>query len=697
MKLSYVLAVLLVCAVLVAGVGYILLHKPMQPSQPGNGQNGELAQPGNGGQPSNGQPSNGTQPSNGGTPTEPVDAVPPSLSVDYRFIVPDKLELTASASDASGVSQVVAEVLGRNYTMPLVGSLYQLNVTDGNLHDVDSIPVRVFAFDAMGNVAVKQLTAMPQLEEKFLSYAVGKGCEESTARQFYLTYESLVKQLYPNNASMLLPCLSLYGSNATLFGDLYRNMSGDQQVADRNAALSEAAKLFVELGYTGKVKVLNPATGSYKEEFLSVPTILALGNYSVAVSQLGLPKHDRQALFLLGNATQINPAIADFEPVMLKDYVGNVFAIKSKNVARDHWMIAEHLKRTPEVVSHPEMYEAFCVKVQQNADDIIDSGKEMRPPSYEIWDAKPTDEAVWNEIIIPQWQYYWSGAPQSGNASGRVCVLPWYNSTLLKQWLSNSTDRKIALMYLWELPNAVADLDSGFPLTFHRGLGAMAYTVQKMPRVYEEVMSKYPNGTLYGRDVRFGFYNWLSDRQVWGLYNAIEQFAGDLSGNWTEILNDPNVMLQFNTINTYLTNNFPHWDLIQFNYGYGAMNFGGDIIKYDNLYLPIAMRAFGIPHSNRGIWYEHYIDAPARYAVILEDIVFGLPDAVLQPIKAGQYNETLIFPGNGVSCIGSPLYGIRKDMEYGQQNPVERSAKYMEAYLPLRGNKIYFFKFGQKG
>ena len=451
------------------GVMYALMHKPQQPSQPSNGQ------PTNGGQPSNGQPSNGTQPGNGGTPPQPTDTVPPSLSVDYRFYAPDKLGLTASASDASGVSQVIAEVFGRNYTMPLVGSLYQLNVTDGNLHDVDSIPVRVFAFDAKGNVALRQLTAVPQLDEKFVSYAVANSCEESIARQFYSAYESLVKQLYPKNASMLLPCLSLYGSNSTVFSELHRNVSGDGQVTDKNTALSEAAKLFLELGYTGKVKVLNPATGSYKEEFLSVPTILALGNYSVAVSQ-GLPKHDRQTLFLLGNATQINPAIADFEPVVLKDYEGNVFAIKSKNVARDHWMIAEHLRRTPEVLSHPEMYEAFGIKVQQNADDIIDSGKEMRPPSYEKWDAKPTDEAIWSEIIIPQWQYYWSGAPQSGNASRRVCVLPWYNSTLLRQWISNSTDRKIALMYLWELPNAVADLDSGFPLTFHRGLDAMAYT-----------------------------------------------------------------------------------------------------------------------------------------------------------------------------------------------------------------------------
>jgi hypothetical protein len=230
----------------------------------------------------------------------------------------------------------------------------------------------------------------------------------------------------------------------------------------------------------------------------------------------------------------------------------------------------------------------------------------------------------------------------------------------------------------------------------------MAYTVQQMPRVYGEVMSKYPNEKMYGYDVRLFYYHWLNDRANYGLKNAIAQFlGGDITevprgeGAWDRIWN---FVQTLNGTDAYLSKSFSHWDLVKFIYGYGGANYvGWDTNRYDNLYLPIAMRAFGIPHSNRGIEYEHYIDAPARYVRGLEDIVFGLPDAVLQPIKAGQYNETLIFPGNGISCIGSPLYGIRKDIAYGQQNPVEPNAKYIEAYLPIRGNKIYFFKLGQKG
>jgi hypothetical protein len=120
-------------------------------------------------------------------------------------------------------------------------------------------------------------------------------------------------------------------------------------------------------------------------------------------------------------------------------------------------------------------------------------------------------------------------------------------------------------------------------------------------------------------------------------------------------------------------------------------------MRYENLYLPIAMKSFGAPHSNRGVYYEHYANIPARYCAGPEDIIFGLPNSILQPLRKGQYNETLILPGNGLSCIGSPLYGIKKDLAYGKQNPIEPNLKYIEIYLPIRGNRIYFFKDGIKG
>jgi len=198
------------------------------------------------------------------------------------------------------------------------------------------------------------------------------------------------------------------------------------------------------------------------------------------------------------------------------------------------------------------------------------------------------------------------------------------------------------------------------------------------------------------RDIRVFYYSWLNDRQVHGLHNAIKQLTGI---NLTSTLYDdnPKILLTYNSIDTHLSKNFAYWDLIKFIYGYGVANFGGDNMKFENLYLPIAMKSFGIPHSNCGIYYEHYANIPARYCIVIEDIIFGLPNSILQPLRKGQYNETLILPGNGLSCIGSPLYGIKKDLAYGKQNPIEPNLKYIEIYLPIRGNRIYFFKDGIKG
>ncbi|MCX8178123.1 MAG: hypothetical protein N3F10_07535, partial [Candidatus Bathyarchaeota archaeon] len=226
------------------------------PEKPGNGaqssqpSNGEL--PGNGSHTPNGggQPSNGGQPGGGGQPTEPLDTVPPSLSADYKFFAPDKLMVTANVADASGIRQVLAEVFGRNYTMSALGSLYAVNVTDGNLHGLSQVPVRVFAFDNKGNAAVAQLMAVPDLPTKFVSYAMANGLDESSARQFYAGYEGLVKELYPGKAELLLPCIELNAKNATIFSELYRNISGDKQVVDKTGVLSEAANLCLQLGYT---------------------------------------------------------------------------------------------------------------------------------------------------------------------------------------------------------------------------------------------------------------------------------------------------------------------------------------------------------------------------------------------------------------------------------------------------------------
>ncbi|MEM2815846.1 MAG: hypothetical protein QXY34_01530, partial [Candidatus Bathyarchaeia archaeon] len=206
--------------------------QPSNGTQTGGGSGG--GQPSNGGSGGGGQPGNGTQTgggSGGGQPVEPADTTPPSLSADYKFFAPDKLMVTAAASDASGIREVLAEAFGRNHTMTAVNGRYAVNITDGNLHSLDKAAVRVIAFDNKGNFAFQQLYAVPGIEDKFVSYAMANGLDEGSARQFYAAYESLVKQLYPGKAELLLPCVGLNAKNATIFGELHRNISNDKQIS----------------------------------------------------------------------------------------------------------------------------------------------------------------------------------------------------------------------------------------------------------------------------------------------------------------------------------------------------------------------------------------------------------------------------------------------------------------------------------
>jgi len=477
--------------------------------------------------------------------------------------------------------------------------------------------------------------------------------------------------------------------------------------------VSKTSQLFLDLGYGGKVKVLVPGTGSYKEEFLTKPTVQAFCNYSVALS-LGFPRHEKAVLFLLGNACQINPEIVDFEPVKIRDSEGKLFVVKSENLPRDHWMIAEHLRFTPYVINYPEMFEGFNVKVQQNAWDILDNpygpnGKWVEPRKGTLHypeNLTASDKAIWDKVIIPQWQYYWNSTPQAGNLSKRITVFPWYDSSLLKQQISNETDRKIALMYLWELLPWIGDLDSR--KLIHKGLNAMVYQIGQMPRLYNEIMKEYPNGTWGGflsgekRYYRDIYYDYIVDRGEHGLNNTMTQFIGfGINEFYDKVVkqpdNDKYIIHHYpNAINTYLSKNCSWWEMMKFIEGYGINYDGWDDLLYHR-YFPIGYKAFGIPFSSRGIYSEHFIDAPARYVAGYEGTIFGLPDEVLQPLKQGKYSGVLILPGNGISPIGSPLDGIKKDLVYGQSHPVEPNAKYVEVYLPIRGNKIYFLKGGEKG
>lgn len=631
----------------------------------------------------NDQHSNNQQNNNG--PAE--DKTPPTInSVDYKFLPPDGISLSVNATDDSGIAEILVQVQGNNYSLPLANGLYARNITDGMISEIESLPIKIYASDKFGNCAVESLAAVPNLKEKFLSLAIVNGILQPDAENFYASYTDLVQQLFPEDSSSLVSPLKLYSRNSTIFNELHRNISQDPQITvDRDELLSLTSQLFLDLGYTGNVKVLIPETGNYKEDSLNKQTMQAFGNYSVALNQLGLPKHGRDALFLLGNASQINPEIVDFEPVIIKDVDGNIFVIQSNGIARDHWMIAEHLKHTPRVVKYPEMFEGFNVKVQQNAWDILENPH--GPGYYDNLTYHADDKVIWDKVIMPQWQYYWNSTPQAGNVSKRITVFPWYNSSLLKEWTPDRTNRTIALIYLWELPGRSFNstnytlksaealdlynqgeidkdmfrelLEEAYKESLLDGIKGTEFFVEQLPRKYEEIMKLYPNGTVYAwgkeRDIRAFYYTWLSDRSSHGLENTVKQFLGNLTAQeiWKIVKDNDDFDEIFrtrdNAIHQALDKSWKYWDLTKFIFSYesGKYPTEGDMYIFG---LPLVYKAFGIPYGSMsiqpyplGTGPEWSVSIPKNIATLLES--FG-------EVKLGYGNRLGLY-----SCI----YGLEKD------------------------------------
>lgn len=102
-----------------------------------------------------------------------------------------------------------------------------------------------------------------------------------------------------------------------------------------------------------------------------------------------------------------------------------------------------------------------------------------------------------------------------------------------------------------------------------------------------------------------------------------------------------------NSINTYLSKKWNDWQLIKFIYAYDE-EYGGHDHRQLDIYSPLAFKAFRIPESNKGVNFEYHINAPARYVTGWEDIIFGLPDEVLQKTQGGNDTSTHEYLGNAV-------------------------------------------------
>ena len=110
---------------------------------------------------------------------------------------------------------------------------------------------------------------------------------------------------------------ALKSKDINVFNSLQRD-SLDPRVNSSSTFFNYASQDFLNLGLFGNVSVNNPGLGTYKQEPLTNPTIDFFSNYSLAVHQLNLPQHSNADIFRIGNMSQNNPDVVNFNPIRLQ-------------------------------------------------------------------------------------------------------------------------------------------------------------------------------------------------------------------------------------------------------------------------------------------------------------------------------------------------------------------------------------------
>lgn len=333
------------------------------------------------------------------------------------------------------------------------------------------------------------------------------------------------------------------------------------------------------------------------------------------------------------------PELDDFSPIELTDVTGNRIVL-SQNKDREKLMLDMFLKYTPDVVDHPEMFEALNAMIRQVAWRMFDD--EYGPGFYDKRKYSPFDEAIWTGVIIPHWEYFWQSAPQNKNRVDRITVFPWYDSNLSRQYIADDVNRKVALLYFWDLPSR--GFDKGNRKVVN-GLKGTELFVRQLQGEYEEIIRAYnnPSSKEY-QDARTAYRMWLYDRANHGLPRTVEQFSGIM---WPSKDQNPQ------NIDNILSKSWDRWDLAKFIYGYrrGVESYGPSLYPGEaEMYifgLPLAYKASGMPFYTTIISPPPFGSMPAEWSI-------SIPDSVVSDLKQKQSGSKIILNyGNGIGLYSS--------------------------------------------
>jgi hypothetical protein len=456
--------------------------------------------------------------------------------------------------------------------------------------------------------------------------------------------------------------------------DLNKNDT-NLQISDPIKTIDYSSNLGLKLGFD--------------KNFARDATIKAIGYYGIAVNDRKLPEHF-EAITLLTKGTQIEKYgdnLVDFEPIVFKNVyywnvgespkkqmkVGDVI-IGSYDKARDTWMIAELLKRRPELVDQPKKFEWINKMMQEVSFCIFDDP--WGPKKYNEY-YKPTDEVIWKDVILP-FHDYMDNLPKNLQRDGLPITLHYWDSDLLDQEIKDKINRTIALYNLSELPSYFVKPGDYYINEYGvyvgrkiTGLEGIKAFINYLPEEYNKIASIYPWGKVewnrYYVSPFDKYYEWLHDRYYNGLKNTVTEFLGGWDENkahatfprkydWLE---------NYNGVDQYLTKEWNSWRLIKFIIGYNVVS--GDYVEIDKYRhgYPLAFRAFGIPEGALKQTYH-----PGIYRNWTHDLVHTpigewavcLPDHIAEKLK--DKKEDIVLGYGNYFGLYSLKDGLLKDSYY---------------------------------
>jgi hypothetical protein len=423
------------------------------------------------------------------------------------------------------------------------------------------------------------------------------------------------------------------------------------------------------------------------ERRLRDESLLALKNYSISLVDLNLP-YEKGSLSMLIEASEINPAIVDFSPIVFHSVDGNNFVL-TPNAGRETWMLAKHIKLIKDsgfdVLKHPEMFEGLNGKIIANAYSIFDAkyGINYVEQILNNRTLKPTDKDVW-DLIMLQWNLYSNKAPQLGGGNKLYNRdFPWYDSDKLDVLYKDANTRRQALLFLFHIDNGTFDMEKGKRVV---GIEGAKTALIQAEKEYEAISKLYPNGLIEVSEAigykspRFEYYGWLDDRWHHGLSNTVDQFVG----GWDDSKVGHYVNINYDWIETqsgidqYITKNWKYWDLVKFAMGYERWGKGGSIrgmIEEDtvNFTIPQTLKAFGFPQLEVRINPEPVGAGGYEWAI-------SLPDYIVNNLKNTFSEEKLLIGPGNIFGLYLCKDGLKKD-------------GIKEIYIWLRNdNNIYLMK-----